>query len=69
MKKRILIVVVFLIISAVAFGYFVTHRIPANIESKGTEEMTVMISLATAVVSLATAIVTLITTWRKGQKG
>lgn len=68
MKKRIMIVLVLLVISAVAFIYFFTHRVPADIETKGSEEMTAMISLATAIGSLATAIVTLITTYRKGQK-
>ena len=67
MKKRIMIVLVLLVVSVVAFKVYLDHRIPDDIETKGTVEITAMVSLITAIVSLITAIVTLIMTIR--QKG
>lgn len=59
--KRYIIALVLFIIAIAAFIYFFTHRVSADIETKGDEGITAMISLATAVVTLATAIVTLVT--------
>lgn len=64
--KKLIVALVLFTISIAAFIFYLTHRIPSDIETKGAEQVTVMIALATTIVSLATAMVTLVTTiWTK----
>ena len=66
------IIIIFLVISIIAFLIYYLNLPPSDIEEKGGEGITALISLITAIVSLLTSIVTLITKWlevRQGKNG
>lgn len=59
MKKSILIIVL-LIITIVAFYIYFSTRLPAGVESKGSDTTVALISLITAIISLLGTVLTVI---------
>jgi hypothetical protein len=58
-------VAVSLVVSALAFSYYLTQRVPPGLESKGAEDISAVASLVTAVAGFVTAIAAAIVSLRK----
>ena len=57
---KILVMIILLTISVVSFIIFINNRNPADIELKGSEEYTALVSLVTAIVALLGSVLTFI---------